>query len=265
MPAAMCSASASRSPSATSAATGSGSAPFLRRIGEVGECRRKLLGRAEGAGEPHAPAARQAERGQHRLEDRLVAERDGQCAGRAARASAAHGRRPASGRRRGRYPCRRDPRCRPGRTRCRPRGAGGTPRRDRNSGAACRPALAMWSRQTGMVNSGRRQSVSPVSLSVRKMRRRRSSPAMSRNGSAGWMTGTSTGRGAARGEEREDVGRDGGVAGGHGAGASRGNASALRCPPLACRPSPPQGGRLAAVDAFAQSSATSQVTSSSGR
>ena len=37
-----------------------------------------MLGRAEGAGEPHAPAARQAERGQHRLEDRLVAERDGQ-------------------------------------------------------------------------------------------------------------------------------------------------------------------------------------------
>ena len=35
-----------------------------------------MLGRAEGAGQPHAPAARQAERGQHRLEDRLVAERD---------------------------------------------------------------------------------------------------------------------------------------------------------------------------------------------
>ena len=56
----------------------------LLGIGEVGERRRKLLGRAEGAGEPHAPAARQAERCQHRLEDRLVAERDGQWTGRAA-------------------------------------------------------------------------------------------------------------------------------------------------------------------------------------
>ena len=46
----------------------------------------------------------------------------------------------ASGRRPRRCRCRRDPRCRPGRTRCRPRGAGGTPRRDRHSGAACRPA-----------------------------------------------------------------------------------------------------------------------------
>src|SRR5262245_17834335 len=43
-----------------------------------------------------------------------------------------------------------------------------------------------------MVNSGRRQRLSPVSLSVRKMRRRRSSPAMLRKGSAGWITGVST-------------------------------------------------------------------------
>ncbi len=43
-----------------------------------------------------------------------------------------------------------------------------------------------------MVNSGRRHRLSPVSLSVRKMRRRRSSPAMSRKGAAGWMTGVST-------------------------------------------------------------------------
>src|SRR6478735_11628028 len=50
----------------------------------------------------------------------------------------------------------------------------------------------MWRRQTGIVNSGRRQRLAPVSLSVMKMRRRRSSPAMSRNGSAGWMTGVST-------------------------------------------------------------------------
>src|SRR6478736_4394127 len=46
--------------------------------------------------------------------------------------------------------------------------------------------------QTGMVNSGRRQRLAPVSFSVMKIRRRRSSPAISRNGSAGWMTGVST-------------------------------------------------------------------------
>ena len=50
----------------------------LRRVGEVGQRGCQLLGRAESAGKPHAPAARQAERSQHRLEDRLVAESDGQ-------------------------------------------------------------------------------------------------------------------------------------------------------------------------------------------
>ena len=76
MPAEMCAASCSRSPSATRAATGSGSAPLLRRAGEIGKGRSQHVGRAEGAGKPHAPAARQAECRQHRLEDGLVAERD---------------------------------------------------------------------------------------------------------------------------------------------------------------------------------------------
>ena len=47
-----------------------------RRAGEIGKGCRQHLGRAESAGKPHAPAARQAECCQHRLEDRLVAERD---------------------------------------------------------------------------------------------------------------------------------------------------------------------------------------------
>ena len=68
----------SRSPSATREATGSGSAPFLGGLARSASAAVKQLGRAEGAGKPHAPAARQAERGKHRLEDRLVAERDGQ-------------------------------------------------------------------------------------------------------------------------------------------------------------------------------------------
>ena len=78
-----------------------------------------------------------------------------------------HGER---GHRRWRGRRRRDPRYRPGRTRRRPRGAGGRPRPDRRSAAAWRRSLAIWSRQTGMVNSGRRHRLSPVSLSVRKMR-----------------------------------------------------------------------------------------------
>ena len=61
-----------------------GQRAVLRRAGEVGKGRGQHFGRAEGAGKPHAPAARQAECGQHRLEDGLVAERDllgmaGQC------------------------------------------------------------------------------------------------------------------------------------------------------------------------------------------
>ncbi len=57
-------------------------------------------------------------------------------------------------------------------------------------------------RQTGMVNSGRRQRLSPVSLSVRKMRRRRSSPAMSRKVRPAGSPACRPASALARGKER---------------------------------------------------------------
>lgn len=45
---------------------------------EIAEGGSQKLGRAEGAGKTHAPTTRQAERCKNRLEDRLIAKRDGQ-------------------------------------------------------------------------------------------------------------------------------------------------------------------------------------------
>ena len=173
---------------------------------------------AEGADQPLLPAARQAECGHHRLENALVAERDRQRRRPAAAAREAHAHRRSRAHRRARCRSRPDPRCRPGRIRSRPRGAGGTPRRDRHSAAASRSRLDV-ARQTGMVNSGRRHRLAPVSLSVMKMRRRRSSPAMSRKGSAGWMTGASTR--AVLASARISAMAEGGLAGRSGGSARR--------------------------------------------
>ena len=53
-----------------------GELAVARRIGEVGKRCLQHRRRTEGTGQPHAPAARQAECGEHRLENSLVAERD---------------------------------------------------------------------------------------------------------------------------------------------------------------------------------------------
>ena len=76
MPAATWAASASTSPEATREAAGSASAPLRGGLARSASADVKQLGRAEGARQPHAPAARQAERGKHGLEHRLVAQRD---------------------------------------------------------------------------------------------------------------------------------------------------------------------------------------------
>ena len=68
-----------------------------------------------------------------------------------------------------------------------------------------------------MVNSGRRHSASPVSDSVRKMRRRRSSPAMSKKRVGRLDDGDVGQLRPARGEQRGDFGGEGGDAGHGGA------------------------------------------------
>ncbi len=75
MPSEICAARAAGSPSATSSATREGKGAFFGGLARSASAAASMSADAEGARQPHAPAARQAECRQHSLEHRLVAER----------------------------------------------------------------------------------------------------------------------------------------------------------------------------------------------